>query len=343
MTLSIAIIGAGLVGKRHIDAINNNIRVKLSCIVDPSHESTALATSLDVPHYLSIEQMVDRNKPNGVIIATPNSLHANQVLQCLDHKIPLLVEKPLADTIENAESIVNASLASNVHVLVGHHRRYNPIIRKAKLAIHDGMIGSIQSLHSVCWFYKPDHYFEEADWRKRKGAGPVSVNLVHEIDLVRYLCGEIEGVQATMGDSTRGYENEQIAAAVLQFKNKAIGTLSVGDSIVSPWSWELTSGEYPSYPKTNQSCIQISGDRGALSIPDLTLWQYKGTRDWWNPIHKESLTFVSLDPLIEQIEHFADVIEGKAEPLISASEGFQNMKVIDALFRAAESGVTTKV
>ena len=136
-----------------------------------------------------------------------------------------------------------------------------------------GRLGTIRTVHANCWFYKPDDYFEVAPWRKKRGAGPISVNLVHDVDLLRYLCGEVVSVQALATPSVRGFENEDAAAAILGFDNGAIGTITVSDAVVSPWSWELTSREYPIYPPTPESCVYDSvAARRPLSVPDLKLW-----------------------------------------------------------------------
>lgn len=172
---------------------------------------------------------------------------------------------------------------------------------------------------------------------KKKGAGPISVNLVHDVDLVRYLCGEVVSVQAQATHSSRGFENEDVAAAVLRFDNGAIGTITVADTVVAPWSWEMTSREYPTYPPTSQSCYLFGGTHGSLSVPDLTLWSHQGERDWWNPISATTLPREASDPLVNQIAHFADVIAGKEAPLVSGSEGLKTLQVIEAIQLAAKS------
>ena len=216
--------------------------------------------------------------------STPTTLHAEQGQICIDHNIPVLIEKPITDDLNDAANLVASSEAENVPILVGHHRRFNPIIERAHQMINEGAIGEVKAVHSTCWFYKPDAYFDKAPWRKQKGAGPVSVNLVHDIDLIRHLCGEISHVQAAAKAASRGYENEELSAAILQFENGGIGTVSVSDSIVSPWSWEYTSQENPVYPYSAQSSYQIGGSKGALSVPDLTFWKHDDEPDWWSPI-----------------------------------------------------------
>ena len=142
------------------------------------------------------------------------------------------------------------------------------------------------------------------------------------MDLIRYLCGEVETVQGQSVPSVRGYENEDVAAAILKFRNGAIGTITVSDSIVAPWSWELTSHENPIYPPTSESCYLIGGSHGSLSLPELRLWAHRGgLRDWWSPISATSLTRDASDPLVNQMSHFADLIRRTTEPLVPGREG----------------------
>jgi predicted dehydrogenase len=227
-----------------------------------------------------------------------------------------------------------------VPILVGHHRRHNPIIQKAAQLIKDGAIGQVRAAQVTCWFYKPDDYFDAATWRKKAGAGPISVNLVHDVDLMRHFLGEVITVQAQMAPSLRGYENEDLAAAVLRFESGAVCTITVSDSVVSPWSWELTSREYPIYPATNESCYLIGGSEGALSIPDMRLWQHEGGTSWWSPITATAMPVSSSDPLINQIAHFEQVIRGATEPLVTGEEGLKTLSVVEAIQVAAQTQQT---
>ncbi len=339
----LVIAGIGLVGRRHAEAIGQLNHVELDAIVDPSAEGRAYAEGRGLPWYESLEAMFAARRPEGVILATPTPLHAEQGLACIRRGCPVLVEKPLATSAEEARPLVDAAEEAGVPLLVGHHRRHNPLIRKAQEMIAAGQIGAVRAVQASCWFYKPDPYFEAAPWRKRKGAGPISVNLVHDVDLLRHLCGEIVSVQAQAAPSARGYDNEDVAAAVVRFANGAIGTITVSDSIVAPWSWEMTSGEYPVYPVTSQSCYQIGGSHGALSVPDLTLWTHSGKRDWWSPISATALPREASDPLVNQIAHFAAVIAGRAEPLVSGREGLRTLQVIEAIQVSAETSTLVDV
>lgn len=342
--VQVAIAGVGLVGRRHADAINQIKNVNLCGVVDPSDAGRKFAEERGVPCFDTLEELFGSQQPDGVVLATPTLLHVEQGLTCIRAGCPVLVEKPLATSAEEAETLVLAAEAADVPVLVGHHRRHNPLIRKAHEAISTGEIGDVRSAHIQCWFYKPDYYFDEAPWRKKAGAGPISVNLAHDVDLIRHLCGEVETVQAQAAPSVRGFENEDVAAAVLRFRSGAIGTITVSDSIVSPWSWELTSSEYPIYPPTQESCYLIGGSHGSLSVPDLRLWKHQGeVRDWWTPIGATTLIRGGSDPLVNQMRHFADIIAEKAEPLVSGQEGLRTLKVLEAIQTACRTGGLVKI
>ena len=327
----LAVVGAGLVGQRHITAMTQVDGVELAAVVEPG------PTDQPVPVYESLDAMFDATTVDGVILSTPTLLHVEGGLACVSRGVPVLIEKPLAASADEAEALVQTASAKDVPILVGHHRRHNPIIQKTAELIKEGAIGKVRAAQVTCWFYKPDDYFDVAPWRKKAGAGPISVNLVHDVDLMRHFLGEVVTVQAQMAPSLRGFENEDLAAAVLRFENGAVCTITVSDSVVSPWSWELTSREYPIYPATNESCYLIGGSEGALSIPDMRLWQHEGETSWWNPIKATAMPVSQSDPLINQIAHFAEVIRGAASPLVTGEEGLKTLRVVEAIQTAAQT------
>ncbi len=335
--IQIAVVGAGLVGKQHIHAIRQSSTVELAAIVDPNSETDALAVAEGVSRFVSIEALFEHQPPAGVVLATPTKQHVAQGLYCVEKRCPLLVEKPISDVSVEGQSLVSAAAKASVPVLVGHHRRHNPIISAAKDMIETGDLGKVRSAQATCWFYKPDDYFETAPWRTQQGAGPISVNLVHDIDLLRHLIGDVVAVQAQACPSVRGFENEDLASALLEFENGAIATVSVSDSIVAPWSWEHTAQENPAFPVTDQHSMIIGGSDGSLTIPDLTLWTHNGVKSWVEDISSTTLDQASSSPLLNQITHFGRVIEGCETPLVSGAEGLKSLQVVEAIQQAAIS------
>ena len=330
--LNIGIVGFGLVGKRHASALEKTNGLLLKDVIE--HDPTSLQSSEKELKFIThndLDEYLNSNKPDGLIIATPTVLHIDQAMKCIEKKIPLLIEKPISVHAKDAITLIKRSKELDVPLLIGQHRRHNQIIKTTKKILDEGVLGEIKSIQATCWFYKPDHYFDAAPWRKLKGAGPIYVNLIHDVDLLRYFCGEVKTVYANAIRSTRGYDNEDVASAVLTFKNDIIANVSVSDSISSPWSWETTSNEHPVYPNTNNSCYLIGGAEGSLSLPDLKLWKHKKKPDWWTPLITEKYDFQNIDPLITQLENFRDVILGKTEPLVSGLEGVRSLQVIEAI------------
>ena len=337
--VKLAIVGAGLIGKRHAEHVAREPGALLSAIVDPSDGGRELAQRLGTRWYRSFAELVAADRPEGVIIATPNQLHVANGLEAIEAGIPAIVEKPLADDLAGARRLVEAAERAGVALLTGHHRRYNPMIAKAKEIVDSGRLGRVLAIHGHFWLMKPDDYFDTA-WRREDGAGPILLNLIHDVDLFRYLCGEVVSVQALSANAVRGHAAEETAAIPLRFASGVLATISVSDTIVAPWSWELTTGENPAYPQQDQSCYQIGGTHGALTIPQLEVWSNRDKRSWWEPLVRERVPFVPEDPLARQVQHFCDVIRNGAVPIASGREGLATLAVIDAVKRAARSGET---
>jgi predicted dehydrogenase len=253
--------------------------------------------------------------------------------------VAALVEKPLADTVREAQALVDAQARTGVPVLVGHHRRHNPISRRAREIVDSGRLGRLVTASALATFLKPEPYFE-APWRRQKGGGPILINLIHDIDMLRFLLGEIESVQALSSNAVRGFEVEDTAAAVLRFANGALGTVLLSDTTTSPWCWDFCAGEQEQYPRQNVQSHFISGTHGSLSLPDLALWNYRGERSWHAELTKEQTVVHQADPYSRQLQHFKAVIERTEAPLCSALDGLRTLQATLAVAQAASSGQT---
>jgi predicted dehydrogenase len=335
--ISLAVVGAGLVGKRHVAAIAETAGAVLDCIVDPIDDARVYAKETGAAWYPNLAAMIGERQPDGVILATPNQLHVENGLECVAAGIPMLVEKPIADDVASARQLVEAAEKAGVAILVGHHRRHNPLIQAARQTLASGAIGTIVAVHAMFWVFKTDDYFNN-EWRRRPRARPVFINLIHDIDLLRHLCGEILWLQALESNAVRGNPVEDSTAILVRFQNGALGTINVSDTIVSPWSWELTAGENPAYSPTDEACYWVGGTHGSLELPNARLWRNQGRRSWWEPISAEPLQVDPEDPLVRQVRHFCHVIQGREQPLVPGWEGLKTLQVVEAVKSSARTG-----
>ena len=339
--IRIAIAGAGRIGVAHLAVAQASQTCTLSALVDPFPAAVDVAARAGVPLYTSLEELLEKDRPDGVILATPNHLHVPQALQCIAAGVPVMVEKPIATTVAEGEQLLKLVHETGAKVLIGHHRAHSPIMAKAKEVIDSGKLGKLVAVMGSATFVKPDHYYAEGAWRTQMGGGPILINMIHEVHNLRMLCGDIVAVQAFASNATRGYEVEDTVAINLRFASGVLGTFMLSDTAACPRSWEQTSQENKSYPSyADEDCYVITGTMGALSVPTMRLKTYPRAQDrsWWKEFEVGVVGMVRDDPLKHQIEHFGAVIRGEAEPLVSAFDGLQNLRVTEAISQAARTG-----
>jgi predicted dehydrogenase len=167
----------------------------------------------------------------------------------------------------------------------------------------------------------------------------VLINLIHEIDLVRHLLGEITTVQALVSSAQRRLAVEDTAAVLLRLANGALVTLSLSDTAVAPWSWDLAARESDSFPpqpapvQTHFFC----GTEGSLALPTLEHWSYRTRKSWLLSITRDSLVCEHADPYVEQLHHFYRVIQNARTPLITAADATATLRATLAVHEAART------
>ena len=337
--LGIAVIGAGAIGRTHVETLARAQGLHLSALVDPMPAAAAYAASLGVPCLPDAGALVASGLAQAAIVATPTETHLPITATLLRAGLPVLLEKPVAESLDSALALIKVAGDTGVPLLVGHHRRHNPIIRAARAAVANGEIGDLVMATVTCSLAKPDSYFQ-ADWRRSPGAGgPLLINLVHEIDLLRHIFGEIAFVQAIASNARRGFAVEDTAAVCLGFVAGGLATLCISDAATGPWAWDLSAGEnrarFPAHPV---QAHLYAGSKGGLSLPDLTLWQPPGAPDWTVPLAPRQIAVAAADPYAAQLAHFADLIRGGGAPLVSARDATANLIVLDAIRQAAATG-----
>lgn len=336
----IGVIGAGIMGRKHAAFIAREETAELAAVADPF--SDKLAAECGVPHFTDHRELLGSGLVDAVIVASPNPAHVGTALDCLAAGVPCLLEKPVATSVEEALELSRTAAQSPVPVLVGHHRRHHPAVRTARDLIAAGELGRLVAVNGMWMTKKDDAYFEQA-WHREKGAGVLLINLVHDLDLLRHVCGEIVAVQARTSNRTRGHEVEDTAVVLLEFAGGALGSFTISDTVVAPWGWDQNTEDDPSYPfNPSVSCYSFAGTEGSLAFPQLAHYHHEGTSDWYHPLSLRFAARETQDSYTRQLRHFVDVVRGTAEPLVPVEDAARTLALVEAVQEAAATGTTVE-
>lgn len=335
----VVVIGAGLVGERHARLVAESPRCELVAIVDPRAEIDPLAKSLTCERLDDLAAL-PADACDAAIIATPNHNHFAMGMECLKRGHPCLIEKPITDDLAQGLGLVEAFEAANIPMLVGHHRRYHPFVAQTQALMASGDIG-----HPVCasmiWAVrKPDSYFEAGPWRLGADGGPIMINFIHEVDLMRCLFGELIEVNAMSSNRQRQNTIEDTAGIIMRFESGMMATAMLSDAALTPWSFEGASGENPNIATTGVSSWRIGCSEGAFEFPILRVWKNDGPGlgDWSKPLASHSLSSDPVVPLARQLEHFVDLVHGVSnQPMVSGREGMNTLRAVKAIMHAAQT------
>jgi len=306
--LKTGVIGVGVMGRNHARIYSDLPDTKLIGVADIDEKlATLVARSYKCKVYTSYEDLLNE-KLDAVSIVVPTALHKKVALDAIDKGINVLVEKPIANTLENADEIITAAQPKGIKLMVGHIERFNPAIMKLREMVDDGQLGSIISLSA-------------------KRVGPteprikdVSIILelgIHDIDIMSYICREkVMEVYATAGSAVHSREDHAIIA--LKFKNGSSGVIET--------NW-LTPHKVRN--------LTVVGSKGIAEVNYIERTLRVFDEEWIRDakIDKE-------EPLKLELEHYIDCVRDNKEPLVLGRDG---KYVLGVALKAEESSRTGKV
>ncbi|MDE0534066.1 MAG: Gfo/Idh/MocA family oxidoreductase [Albidovulum sp.] len=335
--VKLGIAGAGAIGKKHASTISKSCCAELLAIAGPDPDCGAVAAEYGVDSFEDTGAMLSKQALDGIIVSTPTELHLEPTLTALDAGVAVLVEKPIAATMSDAMAICERAESTGLPVLVGHQRRFYPHVVLARDIVERERIGS---LVAVCgqWNARKHREYFEPEYRQRREASPIFTNLAHDLDTLRYICGEFESVAAETSNLVLGMEKDDAAAIVFKFRNGGVGTFLMSDQTPSPWTWEFAIGENVDYPRSFQNAYRFMGTEGSLEFPNLRLWRHDGEENWKHDIEPSDFDLEIPDPYEMQIVHFADVVRGIARPKVDARDGSKTLEAILAIMESSETG-----
>jgi predicted dehydrogenase len=339
--VKIGLIGLGLMGRPHAVILKKVEECDLVAAAEVDEKQQKFAEEQGIKYYKHYEEMIEKERLQGVILAVPNHLHAPIGIACAKKGLHLFVEKPIAPSVAEADRLVEAARENKVQILVGHQRRFSSLVEKAREIVNGGELGRLVGVTITWALLKPGAYYEgPMSWRKEIGGGPILINLIHEIDTLRYICGEIDEVYAMVSNKIRNFPVEDTASITLRFKNGAVGTIFLTDCTPSLTSWEGTTGENPLLYSDFGNCYNFFGTEASLLFPQMKRRYYADpAKTGWNyPVTEQGYKIPREDPYIKEFSHFCRVISGKEIPRISGEDGKRTLEATLAIKRSGETG-----
>ncbi len=339
-----ALIGCGRISVNHISAaINNKLEIGAVCDVSTSNMEKLLSKfsseeCSNIKRYTDYKLMIKEIKPDLVSIATESGVHAQIALYCIEHNISVIIEKPMAMNLKDANQIIELSEKKSVKVSVCHQNRFNEAIQETRKALDSGRFGRLShgSVH-VRW-NRNKEYYDQASWRGTWGydGGVLMNQCIHGIDLLRWMFGgEIDRVYGNICQQFHPYlETEDVGMAVVRFKNGAIATIE-GTSNVFPCNLEET--------------LYIFGERGTVKIGGKSANKI----DIWNFLDEDEADKKRKN-LLEETSNiygnghsrlFSDMIEAiicDHQPYVDAYAGRDALELVLAIYKSQKEDMFVK-
>ena len=261
-----AVVGIGNIGSRHLAVIDAEPRARLVDICDIRADVCEKFSELyNVPAQIEYSEMLRKTSADVVNICTPHGLHAPMAIEAANAGKDILVEKPMALTVEDTYRMDEAARKNGVRLMVVWQNRHNVPIKLAKKALEDNALGQVYIVHCNVLWNRPQSYYDRSSWlgRKELEGGPLYTQCSHFIDLLIYMFGDIQRVNSIGETKSHSIEIEDCGIAMMKFKSGVMGTLSYTNCV---------------YNKNYEGSITIVGERGTIKIGG----SYLNTIDFWD-------------------------------------------------------------
>ena len=339
-----ALIGCGRIATNHMKAaINNNLEISAVCdiICDKMDELLAKhgrENEKSIRKYDDYKEMIEDVNPELVSIATESGKHAEIALYCIDNGINVIIEKPMAMSMSDADEIIRRSEEKGVKVSACHQNRFNIAIQELRKAIEAGRFGKLShgSIH-VRW-NRNENYYKQAPWRGTwaQDGGALMNQCIHGIDLLRWMMGdEIDEIYGATRQQLHDYlEAEDVGMAVIKFKNGAIGTIEGTTNV---------------YPENLEETLYIFGEKGTVKIGgtstnNIDVWNFadENEDDSKNKGLKEQTSNVYGNGHTSLFADVIDAIENDIKPYVDAVAGRNALEVVLSIYKSQKEGRVIK-
>lgn len=340
-----ALIGCGRIAFNHITAaVKNKLEIVAICDILPEKMEAVLAKhnlqqDETIKCYTDYKEMIAKNEIELISIATDSGTHADIALYCIEKRIHLIIEKPIAMSIKEAEDIITRAKEKGVKVSACHQNRFNLAIQKTHEALIDGRFGKLSHGSINVRWNRNKNYYTQAPWRGTwaQDGGALMNQCIHGIDLLRWIMGdEVEEVYGITRQQFHDYlEVEDVGVAVLKFKNGAIGTIEGTTNV---------------YPKNLEETLYIFGEKGTVKIAgkstnNIDVWDFYDQTE----VDLKNKNLTEMTSNVYGNGHsrlFADVIEAIEKdrtPYVDAVAGRNALEIVLSIYKSQKTGKPVKL
>lgn len=335
-----ALIGCGRISTNHIKAaINNHLEITAVCDIEPEHMEAVLAKhgleqDSSIKRYTDYKQMIAEHDLELISIATESGSHAEIALNCIERGIPVIIEKPMAMSLADADRIIALAQEKKVQVCACHQNRFNVAVQKMRAALEKGRFGKLShgAIH-VRWNRNQD-YYTQAPWRGTwaQDGGALMNQCIHGIDLLRWTFGdEVEAVYGQTRQQFHHYlEAEDVGMAVVKFKNGAIATIEGTTNV---------------YPQNLEETLYVFGEKGTVKIGgkstnNIDVWEFadETEEDQANKGLAEATSNVYGNGHTSLFADMIDAIQTGRKPYVDAVAGRNALELVLAIYKSQKTG-----
>ena len=339
-----ALIGCGRISPNHIAAAKaNNLEIVGLCDLDPKNiRDKMLKFKLDanIPQYTDYKEMLAKEKPELVAIATESGKHAAIALDCIEAGCNLIIEKPIALSLADADAIIQKAKEKGVKVCANHQNRFNKSVQKIREALEENRFGRMFYGTAHIRWNRGYEYYHRAKWRGtwEQDGGALMNQCIHNIDLLRWMMGdEVEEVMAMTDNLNHPYiQAEDLGIALVKFKNGAYG---------------IVEGTTNVFPKNLEETLYLFGEKGTVkaggqSVNVIEEWNFN---DYYDNPEEVKAHFHENPPNVYGFGHtplYADVIDAiknDRAPYVDGEAGRRALELVLAIYKSAATGKSVKL
>jgi UDP-N-acetyl-2-amino-2-deoxyglucuronate dehydrogenase len=334
--IKIAVLGCGRIALKHFEAIKkHNDSLELVAVCDNNQQVLDnTANELKVKAYLSLSEMLVKEKLDVIAICTPSGLHPQQTIEIANAGVNVISEKPMATKYSDGMKMVKICDENNVKLFIVKQNRKNATLQLLKRAVEEQRFGKIYMVNLNVFWTRPQEYYDQAKWRGtwELDGGAFMNQASHYVDLLDWLIGPVEKIQAMTGTLARDIEVEDTGVLNIKWRNGAFGSMNVT---------MLT------YPKNLEGSITILGEKGTVkvggvAVNEIEQWQFSDKKDYDDTIEKSSYETTSVygfgHPLYYQ--NVVEVFRGEKDIETDGREGLKSLEILIAAYLSARDGQT---